>query len=98
VIGLIKTLSREFAPEVRVNAVLPGAHETDRIQNLIEAAVDRGEFDSYEDGYDDWAADIPLDRVGDPEELGDVIAFLSSQRASYVTGTALPVDGGSMRS
>ena len=98
VIGLVKTLSREFAPEVRVNAVLPGAHETSRIENLIDAAVGRGEFEDYEAGYEDWAADVPLDRIGDPEELGDVVAFLSSDRASYVTGTALPVDGGSMRS
>ena len=98
VIGLVKTLSREFAPEVRVNAVLPGAHETSRIENLIDAAVERGEFEEYEAGYEDWAADVPLDRIGDPEELGDVVAFLSSDRASYVTGTALPVDGGSMRS
>ena len=98
VIGLVKTLSREFAPEVRVNAVLPGAHETARIENLIDAAVERGDFDDYEEGLADWAADIPLDRIGDPGELGDVVAFLSSERASYVTGTALPVDGGSMRS
>lgn len=98
VIGLVKTLSREFAPSVRVNAVLPGAHETGRIENLIDAAVDRGEFEDYEAGYEDWAADVPLDRIGEPEELGDVVAFLSSERASYVTGTALPVDGGSMRS
>ncbi|MXR50332.1 SDR family oxidoreductase [Halovenus sp. WSH3] len=98
VIGLVKTLSREFAPEVRVNAVLPGAHETSRIENLIEAAVERGEFEDYEAGYEDWAADVPLDRIGEPGELGDVVAFLSSERASYVTGAAVPVDGGSMRS
>ncbi|MFW5973869.1 MAG: SDR family oxidoreductase [Natrialbaceae archaeon] len=98
VIGLVKTLSREYAPGVRVNAVLPGAHETARIENLIDAAVERGDFDDYEDGLADWAADIPLDRIGDPRELGDVVAFLSSERASYVTGTASPVDGGSMRS
>ena len=98
VIGLVKTLSREFAPAVRVNAVLPGAHETARIENLIDAAVERGDFDDYEEGLADWAADIPLDRIGDPDELGDVVAFLSSERASYVTGTAIPVDGGSTRS
>ncbi|WP_436902312.1 SDR family oxidoreductase [Halovenus halobia] len=98
VIGLVKTLSREFAPGVRVNAVLPGAHETSRIENLIDAAVERGEFENYEAGYEDWAADVPLDRIGEPDELGDVVAFLSSERASYVTGTALPVDGGSTRS
>jgi len=98
VIGLVKTLSREFAPEARVNAVLPGAHETARIENLIEAAVERGDVDSYEAGYEEWAADVPLERIGDPAELGDVVAFLSSERASYVNGIAMPVDGGSLRS
>jgi NAD(P)-dependent dehydrogenase (short-subunit alcohol dehydrogenase family) len=98
VIGLVKTQAREFAPEVRVNAVLPGAHETARIESLIRQAVERGEYDSYEAGYEDRGADIPLGRVGDPAELGDVVAFLASPRASYVTGTALPVDGGSTRS
>ena len=97
VIGLMKTQSREFAPEVRVNAVLPGAHETPRIEELIEDAVERGEYDSYEEGLAEWS-DAPLGRIADPRECGDVVAFLSSARASYVTGTALPIDGGSMRS
>ena len=98
VIGLVKTVSREFAPAVRANAVLPGAHETARIENLIDRAVERGEYPDYEAGYEDWASDVPLGRVGDPEELGDVVAFLASPRASYVTGAALAVDGGSTRS
>jgi len=98
VIGLVKTQSREFAPEVRVNAVLPGAHETARIEELIDAAVERGEYDDYEAGLRDWGSDVPLGRIGDPDELGDVVAFLSSDRASYVSGTALPIDGGSLRS
>jgi glucose 1-dehydrogenase/3-oxoacyl-[acyl-carrier protein] reductase len=97
VIGLMKTQAREFAPEVRVNAVLPGAHETPRIEELIEAAVERGEYDSYDEGLASWS-DAPLGRVGQPGELADVVAFLSSPRTSYVTGTALPVDGGAMRS
>ncbi|MEF8882615.1 MAG: SDR family oxidoreductase [Halapricum sp.] len=98
VIGLVKTQAREFAPEVRVNAVLPGAHETARIEELVEAAVERGEYEDYEAGLDDWADGVPLGRIGDPSELGDVIAFLASQRASYVTGTEVPIDGGSLRS
>ncbi len=98
VIGLIKTVAREFGPAVRANAVLPGAHETGRIEELIEAAVERGEVSDYEAGYQDWAADVPLDRIGEPGELGDVVAFLASDRASFVNGAALPVDGGSTRS
>ncbi|MFC7133180.1 MULTISPECIES: SDR family oxidoreductase [Salinibaculum] len=98
VVGLVKTVSHEMAPDIRANAVLPGAHETGRIEDLIEAAVERGEFPDYEAGYRDWAADVPLERIGDPEELGDVVAFLASPRASYVNGAALAVDGGSLRS
>ncbi|WP_255194977.1 SDR family oxidoreductase [Halorarius litoreus] len=98
VIGLMKTQSREFAPDIRVNAVLPGAHETSRISDLVEQAVDRGEFDSYEAGLEAWSADIPLDRVGDPHELGATVAWLASDAASYVNGAALSVDGGSARS
>lgn len=98
VIGLMKTLSREFAPEVRVNAVLPGAHETGRIEELVEDAVERGDYESYEEGLADWSADVPQGRVGDPLELGEAVAWLSSDGSSYVNGAALPVDGGSTRS
>jgi NAD(P)-dependent dehydrogenase (short-subunit alcohol dehydrogenase family) len=98
VIGLMKTQAREFAPDVRVNAVLPGAHETDRISDLIEQSVERGELPDYETGREEWSEDIPLERMGAPEELGEAVAWLASERASYVTGTALPVDGGSTRS
>jgi NAD(P)-dependent dehydrogenase (short-subunit alcohol dehydrogenase family) len=98
VIGLVETLSREWAPAVRANAVLPGAHETARIEDLVRDDVDRGVYEDVESGYADWSADVPLDRIGEPRELGDVVAFLASQRASYVTGAALAVDGGSLRS
>ncbi len=94
VIGLEKTLSKEFAPEVRANAVLPGAHETARIRELVEARVERGEVDSYEDGVAAWANN-PLERVGDPMELGDTVAFLSSPRSGFINGAAVPIDGGS---
>ncbi|WP_318570731.1 SDR family oxidoreductase [Salinigranum marinum] len=94
VIGLEKTLSTEFAPDVRANAVLPGAHETARIRELVDQAVERGEYDSYEAGLDDWGTN-PLGRVGDPMELGDTVAFLSSPRSGYINGTAIPIDGGS---
>lgn len=94
VIGLEKTLSKELAPEVRANAVLPGSHETSRIQDLIDQAVDRGEYDSYEEGLAARSEEIPLDRIGEPQELGEVVAFLSSPRSSYLNGIAIPIDGG----
>ncbi len=93
VIGLEKTLSKEFAPDIRANAVLPGPHETARIRELVTDGVERGEYDSYEEGLDDWAGN-PLDRIGDPMELGDTVAFLSSPKSGFINGTALPVDGG----
>lgn len=98
VIGLVKTVSREFAPEIRANAVLPGTIETPRIEELVEARVDRGTYDDYEEGLADLATEIPMDRIGDPRELGEVVAFLSSPRSSFVNGVEVPIDGGLLRS
>ncbi|WP_135806411.1 SDR family oxidoreductase [Halorussus marinus] len=95
VIGLEKTLSTELAPEVRANAVLPGPHETSRITDLIDQAVERGEYDSYEEGLEARGESNPLGRIGDPMELGDTVAFLCSPRSEYINGTAIPIDGGS---
>jgi len=94
VIGLEKTLSEEFAPDVRCNAVLPGTHETPRIEDLVEQAVERGEHDSYEEGLEAWGEGIPVGRIGDPMELGDTVAFLSSPRAGFINGQAIVIDGG----
>lgn len=97
-VGVVKTVAREFAPDVRANAVLPAAHETARIEELIEQGIARGDHDDYADGLADWAGDVPMGRIGDPGELGDVVAFLSSERASFVNGASVPVDGGQLRS
>lgn len=94
VIGLEKTLSQELAPEVRANAVLPGPHETARIQELVDQAVERGDYDSYEEGLADWSDGIPLERIGDPIELGDTVAYLSSPLSGFVNGVSVPIDGG----
>ena len=94
VVGLEKTLSRELAPEVRANTVMPGSHETARIRELVEGSVERGEYDSYEEGLEAWTEEVPLGRIGDPMELGDVVAFLCSERAGFVNGAALTIDGG----
>lgn len=98
VIGLEKTLSRELTPEIRVNSVLPGPHQTSRIEGLIDQAIERGEVDSRQQGIEEWSKSVPMGKLGDPEKLGSLVAFLSSPRASFINGAAIPVDGGSSRS
>jgi NAD(P)-dependent dehydrogenase (short-subunit alcohol dehydrogenase family) len=93
VIGLEKTLSKELAPDVRVNAVLPGTFDTGPLK-VIQQGIKRGDYRSYEEGLDDYTQDIPVNRLGDPEELGELIAFLSSPHAEYMNGAALVIDGG----
>lgn len=93
-VGIGKIMARDLGPEVRVNTVLPGLYETGRFREHVEHGVESGEFDSYEDGVDHYGAGSPLDRVGDPAELGSVVAFLSSEQSSFLTGAAIPVDGG----
>lgn len=97
VIGLEKTLSRELTPEVRSNAVLPGPVETERISDLLDYKVAQGVFDTYDDARADIASRIPTGRVGRPEEIGAVVAFLCSDRASFVNGAAILVDGGRVK-
>jgi len=98
VIGLEKTLSRELAPDIRVNAVLPSSHKTQRIVDLIESAVERGEYDSYGEARQAWADDIPMGHLGNPDRFGDMVAFLSSPRTEFVNGQSIVLDGGSGRS
>lgn len=98
VIGLMKTLSKELGPDIRVNAILPGPHETNRIKNLIEEGMERGDFESYQEGLEYWSKDIPLNRIGKPHELGEMVTYLCSKKCSYINGTAIPIDGGASRS
>lgn len=94
--GLVTVLSREFAPTVRANAVLPGPHETAYLDDVFAALAEQGRFESRADARTTLRDAIPLDRVGDPAAFGDVVAFLASERASYVTGAGVPVDGGAL--
>lgn len=98
VIGLAKTLSRELAPEIRTNSVLPGPHETARIRELIEQGVERGDYASYDEGLEARGSGNPLERIGQPNDLGDLVAFLCSDRSSYLNGTTTTIDGGAGKS
>jgi 3-oxoacyl-[acyl-carrier protein] reductase len=94
VVGLAKTLSAQLAAEgITVNNVAPGYTRTDRVLELDEArAADEGI--TVEEVVADRTASYPMKRMGEPEELAALVAFLASERASYITGTTIQVDGG----
>lgn len=95
-ISLTKTWSKEFAAEgVRVNTVCVGLLKSRQHVQRWETANQKDAIYSLEDHYQKMGQNIPMGRVGEASEAGDVIAFLCSALASYVTGTAINVDGGS---
>jgi|SRR5271165_635911 len=94
VVGLVKSLANEFGKDgILVNNVGPGFTATDRLKQLAKAsAASSGK--SEQELFDGWAADAPLKRLGEPREVAETIVWLASERASYVTGQTVLVDGG----
>ncbi len=98
VAALAKTLADELAPDkIRVNNVVPGRIATERVAQLDQANAARLGVD-VETVRQSMLAQIPLRRYGEPEEFADAVVFLASERASYITGATLQVDGGMIRS
>ncbi len=88
VVGWAKTLARELGPKkITVNTIAPGRIETERLAQLYRGRSRAADLER-----------IPLRRFGEPKEIADVVCFLASDRASYVTGAVIPVDGGLTRS
>jgi 3-oxoacyl-[acyl-carrier protein] reductase len=97
VVGLVKSLSNEFGKDgILVNNVAPGYTATERLQELAQVrALAAGK--SSQAICDTWAAETPVRRLGNPKEIADVIVWLASERASYVTGQTILADGGIYR-
>jgi len=88
VVGWLRTLSREVGPDgITVNTIAPGRIDTDRLRSLTPGGHSAADLES-----------VALRRIGTPAEIAGVACFLASDRASYVTGTVLAVDGGFLRS
>lgn len=96
--GLVRTLARELGPRgIRVNGILPGYIKTERVnQVLTDAAKRRGI--TPEQALKELEAEIPLGRVGLPEELARTVLFLGSEMSSYMSGALIPVDGALLHS
>jgi 3-oxoacyl-[acyl-carrier protein] reductase len=87
VIGWAKSLARELGPQgITVNSIAPGRIDTERIREVYPNGPTQADLQT-----------IPLARLGTPREIGDVVAFLCSEQAAYMTGTVVPVDGGLTR-
>jgi 3-oxoacyl-[acyl-carrier protein] reductase len=96
VTGYLRTLANEVAADgVTVNTVLPGFTATERLDTLAAATMQRSGV-TRESVYAGWIAQTPAGRLGAPEELAATIAFLASDRAGFITGQAILVDGGAV--
>jgi 3-oxoacyl-[acyl-carrier protein] reductase len=94
VISFIKSISNALAPfGITANAVAPGYTMTERIENLLKARVEK-EGITFEEAQKSMIADIPMKRLGTVEEFASTVLFLASEKASYITGVVIPVDGG----
>ena len=98
VTGFARTLANEVARDgITVNNILPGYTRTQRVEELAKATAER-EGTSIDDVMNRQKAAIPMGRLGEPREFAALAAFLASDRASYITGTSIQVDGGWIRS
>ncbi len=98
VLGLTKTLSNELAEyDILVNAVCPGWTHTRRVNQLARSTAEKTRK-TCKDVIEEWSDGIALKRLAQPEEIAHIVVFLSSEKASYITGTVMQVDGGLIKS
>lgn len=98
VTGFARTLANEVATHgITVNNILPGYTRTERVEELARAAAE-SEGINMTEAFAKWENEIPMKRLGEPREFAALAAFLVSERASYITGSSIAVDGGWIRS
>lgn len=98
VVSLVKSLSTDLAVEgIRINNLVPGRIDTDRVRTMDQQTADRREITVEQQQAEQYKT-IPLGRYGTIDEMGTAAAFLLSDAARYITGTTLVVDGGKTRS
>jgi len=98
VTGFARTLANEVASyNITVNNIMPGYTRTDRVEQLARASSEKT-GSSVAEAFAKWEHEIPMGRLGEPREFAALAAFLASERASYITGASIPVDGGWIRS
>jgi len=96
--GLVRTLAKEVGEHnLTVNGIMPGIIKTDRMVQLAKDSAQR-EGMSVNDALNEYAKPIPAGRLGKPEEIGYLVAFLASEYGAYINGAMIPVDGGRLNS
>ncbi|OYT60801.1 hypothetical protein B6U71_00155 [Euryarchaeota archaeon ex4484_178] len=79
-----------------INNIAPGPVYTERIKELSQARAERERI-TYEEALKSWLKDVPMKRFGEPEEIAYLAAFLASDKAGFITGTTIQIDGGAIK-
>ncbi len=98
VLGFTKSLSNEMAKyNITVNSICPGFTATDRLKDFASGLAKKSKF-TVKQLFTSWERSIPMNRLADPVEPANLIAYLASEQAAYITGTAIQIDGGFIKS
>ena len=93
-----KSLAIDIAKDnITLNSILTGYFDTERLTQLYTQKAEKMNV-TAEKVRGDMEAQVPMQRIGDPEEYANLVCFLASQQASYITGTSIPIDGGLLKS
>ena len=95
--GWAKSISKELPTGITINNILPGYTDTERLASLRQALAEKKRI-SEDDVHEQWMAKVPEGRLASPQDIADAVLFLASDKASYIRGVSLAVDGGRLQS